>query len=171
MKKQILFALIAILSLAVPASAQIKWNTAQLWNLKANNTPTASAKYNGKGVSVSGGTRDTVVSADTTNALFQVQYASDLVISDSVVRTAAILAGTIKLYGTDDTTSGGKWFQIYPDTVSSSGVVGFNGYTVTNTASQKAVWTVRRFPYLYGRLQWINSTGSGYQLVTVAGKW
>jgi hypothetical protein len=173
MKKSIFIALmIALVAGTVMSFApQVAWNSAQVWNYKANNTATGSGQYNGTGKTVTGGVRDTSVGADTTYAYFQVQYLSDITVVDSFYRTAAILAGNAKLFGTDDTTNGGAWYQVIPDTATASSTVGLNGYTSTNTASQKCVWQASRFKWRFGRVRYIGTTGSAYQIVKVYGKY
>lgn len=172
MKKRIGFALIALISVAAMAFApQTPWSRAQVWNLKADNTPTATAQYNGVGKSIAGGTRDTAVGADTTNAVFVVEYLSDLTIVDSFIRTAAILAGNAKLFGSDDTTGGGAWYAVIPDTLTASSTVGLNGYTATNAATQRCVWQASRFKWHYAKVRYIGATGSVYQKVWVYGKY
>lgn len=172
MKKGIILLLVAFAITVCAFVPQLKVSSAVVFfknvtaNLPTNGSNTATR--NG----IVGGTPAINTNTDTSIAMWQCVYNSDIIIMDSIVKTSGYLRGTVKLQGCGDTANGGRWFTVRGLTTT---VVGASDsvFTIpTGGTSCVANWYVQRFPYEYGRLLAMSDTTEVYtQKPVVRGKW
>lgn len=98
---------------------------------------------------------DSLVNVDTGTIGHVVNYAYDLSFNYTVTRLSGTLAGSVTLYGTNDSVNG-PWRLVKADTAQCPACTVTTG-TYSNAATNTFTFRVPRSPFTYYRLQGVTS--------------